>query len=631
MSDLLTTDRPADSTSKPGRTEVLLVLVVALVGVGLRVAHPSRLAVEHFDEGVYASNLFFHDRAGTGHYPDQHLYAPPLLPVLIEFSMILLGTSNFAAMAVSIAAGAVTVPLLWWLGRRWFGPTAGLAAATLAALNDVHIFFSRTALTDVLLCFFLISAVYFLHAALATRAWSWLALFAASATTGLAWWTKYSGWLPLAIGLAGLVPWKLMGEWQMRLTGPRPPVTLGQRVRHLPDALLRWSIVAVIAFLVWLPWLMSLQEKGGYSAVAANHRGYFGGLSEWMNAFAAQAGKLSRLDGLPSGCSLLVVFAVSIALLRYENRRFTWNKLLGNDVVFFALPVAALVCVIGWANVFLVALGAVGTFVGVSRRFSGHFAARLDETDPVCGALPAWLLAAWYAGLLITIPLYMPYPRLMLPLLVASWLGAGVFVDALIGRIRSHADELLAVEHGTKPLLACKRPEAASLARVRPVVILALCVAIVLAARQRSPLERGVPGWESRTGLADLAPAILDDACRNAGFDRQTQLKKLVIYTYGEPALVFNLRLVGAEFVNPVKDVAFAGPDAPVPQLPSFVIIGPQAWRTPGFGEQLVKALPRLKRAGKYRYVPSDLVLLDGSLILSDRRTEHEIVLYRVK
>src|SRR5579872_1871013 len=274
MSDHLTTDRPAEETSLPGRTELLLVALVTLVALTLRIAWPSRLAVEHFDEGVYASNLFFHDRARAGHYPDQHLYAPPLLPFLVECSMIVLGASNFAALAVNVCIGALTAPLLWFVGRRCFGPTAGLAAATLLAINDVHIFFSRTALTDVLLCFFLTGAVYFFYEALTTR--NRLALFAAGATTGLAWWTKYNGWLPLAIGLAALIPWSLTAN-------ARPPQaeqilrnSSQLSVRQLPRLLGRWSIVAVIAFLIWLPWLVSLQEKGGYAAVAANHRGYLG-------------------------------------------------------------------------------------------------------------------------------------------------------------------------------------------------------------------------------------------------------------------------------------------------------------------------------------------------------------------
>jgi len=102
-----------------------------------------------------------------------------------------------------------------------------------------------------------------------------------------------------------------------------------------------------------------------------------------------------------------------------------------------------------------------------------------------------------------------------------------------------------------------------------------------------------------------------------------------VIYSYGEPALLFSLRLAGAEFVNPVKDVGFASPGAPAPLLPSFLAIGPQAWRTPGFGEQMAKAMPRLQLVAKHRYLPSKLVLLDGNVFTG--KMEHEVELYRVR
>jgi hypothetical protein len=626
MSDPLTTDRPADSTSLPGRAELILVCLIFLVACGLRIAWPARMAVEHFDEGVYASNLFFHDRAGTGHYPDQHLYAPPLLPFLIECAMIVLGTSNFAPMAVSIVAGSLTPLLVWWVGRRWFGSTSGLTAATLAALNDVHIVFSRTALTDVLLCLFLLGAVYFLHEALTTR--NRLAFFAAGGVTGLAWWTKYNGWLPLAIGLAGLLPWRLWGGPGVEQSHP---ISWGQRWLRLPVPLAIWSLVAIIAFLIWSPWLVTLQEKGGYAAVAANHRGYFMGISEWTTSFAAQARKISLLDGIPTCCSLLAALALAIVRLRQENRRFTWNMLLCNGVALIAFAVAGMVCVIEGANVILTSLGAIGTIVGLGRPLAGWFAASdRARTDATEGGLAAWLLTAWFAGLSLTVPLYTPYPRLMLPLLVTSWLGVGSLIDAIVCRIRAHAEALMAVAHGTRPLLLSKGRQRHGLSRARPVFLLAVAV-VALAATKRSPLERGVPGWESRTGLARLAPTILDDACREAGLDRDSQVKRLAIYTYAEPALLFNLRLAGAEFVNPVKDVVFADPDAPAPRLPSFLVLGPQAWRTRGFGEQLAKALPRLQLAGKYRYAPSNLVLLDGPLIRSDRPTEYEISLYRIR
>src|SRR5262245_51133797 len=134
--------------SRPTWVELALVVVVSLVGFGLRATMPGRMAVEHFDEGVYASNFFFSGDKGDERYPNQYLYAPPLVPILIELTMVAFGASNFAACALSIIAGSLTVPLVWWVGRQWFGAASGLTAATLLALSDVHILFSRTALTD---------------------------------------------------------------------------------------------------------------------------------------------------------------------------------------------------------------------------------------------------------------------------------------------------------------------------------------------------------------------------------------------------------------------------------------------------------------------------------------------------
>src|SRR5258708_7303667 len=134
MSQLAPQPQPDGSSDRALRTELACAVLITLIGFALRAAGPARLAVEHFDEGVYSSNVFFSDRHNAGgHYPDQHLYAPPLVPLLIELSMLALGTSNAVPMFVGIVAGSLTVPLIWWVGRRWFGATAVLAAATLAA------------------------------------------------------------------------------------------------------------------------------------------------------------------------------------------------------------------------------------------------------------------------------------------------------------------------------------------------------------------------------------------------------------------------------------------------------------------------------------------------------------------
>jgi hypothetical protein len=600
-----------------------MVLALFAAGLGLRTALPAHMAVEHFDEGVYASNFFYSGEKGDEHYPDQHLYAPPLVPVLIEFTMLAFGPTNVPAMGVGIVAGSLTIVLVWWVGRRWFGPTAGMVAATLATLSDVHVLFSRTALTDVLLCLFLIAAVHCFWAAQTTC--SRVAVIASGAFTGLAWWTKYNGWLALAIGLAGVVAWWLVRFWSDFRAIKDTRQSNGSLTPSLMRPLLIWSCVAIVALAVWGPFWWSLQAKGGYSAVAANHRGYLVGFSGWGASFAAQARKLSLLGGPLTGCSPLVAVVLSLWQLRAADSRFTWNALLRSDVTYVAVPVLALLCVIEGGAVILAFLGIVGTGVAVTRTVvsGGPEGASPDR------GLAAWLLAVWLVGLLVSVPLYWPYPRLVLPLLMASWLGLGVLADAVIRAISTRettADNLTKV-----PMLAHRRSGDHALSRRKPILLLALGIGIAVAVTQQPPWKNGLVGWQHRAGLANLVPEIRDDIVRNAGVEFPTGLDSFVIYTYGEPALFFQLRQSGCAFVKPVKDLTFAYPDARTPPLPSYVAFGTQAGRTPGFGEQLAKALPRLQLIGKYRYAPSDVVMLDDPLNLFDRRWEYAIDVYLIK
>ena len=286
-----TTDH-SQRITPPVRGEIALLILIVVCGFALRAAYPSKMSIEHFDEGIYASNVWF----GEGEdfrYPNRHLYAPPLLPFLLEWSVILFGPSAAGTMLIGIVCGGGTIGLIWWVARRWFGVEAGIAAATLAAFSDYHLLYSRTALTDVLLLLFVLLAVYFTWEAFrkmrlrwivaagmttglashqigivcgggtvgliwwVARRWfgveagiaaatlaafsdyhllysrtaltdvllllfvllavyfTWEAfrkmrlrwIVAAGMTTGLAWWTKYNGWLPLAIGLSGAIPW----------------------------------------------------------------------------------------------------------------------------------------------------------------------------------------------------------------------------------------------------------------------------------------------------------------------------------------------------------------------------------------------------------------------------------------
>ena len=102
------------------RYELWAVIAITLLGAAVRFAFPSAMTIEHFDEGVYASNLLFSEQEGN-QYPDRHLYAPSLVPALIEWSIIAFGDKGIAPMLPSLLFGTLTIPLIWWVGRQWFG------------------------------------------------------------------------------------------------------------------------------------------------------------------------------------------------------------------------------------------------------------------------------------------------------------------------------------------------------------------------------------------------------------------------------------------------------------------------------------------------------------------------------
>jgi len=601
-----------DSTGRsrllpPGQGEWLLMLLIFAIGCGLRFAWPERMAVEHFDEAVYASNVWF-GPDDSFRYPEQHFYAPPLLPTLIEWIFTLAGPSNLGAMLPSLVAGSLMIPLVWWVGRSWFGPVAGLAAATLCALSDAHIAFSRSALTDVLLCFWVLLAVYLTWRALITkRLWPTLG---AGLFTGLAWWTKYNGWLPIAIGVAGMVSWLI----QRRLV-QREAASLGELIRPVT----RLVAIAAIAFAVWSPWLWSLQSRGGYAAVAANHRNFVVGISGWWNSAIEQALKLREVSGTATASAMLLALVVSLVTARV-TLRFTWNDfgraLAGRPiaVLLVGLALAGGTMILGPAPFFLVA-GIFG--------LAGAFVQNWRSGDAGGDALAFWLLAAWFAGMTVSTPIYTPYPRLLLPWQVATWLAVGVLVQWIVLAIVEATQEVVQPANTARPLVPGPNPPVsvrmlAASATASPATrgtlagVVAGAVGLI-AIVEWIAIPLGIPGWKDRTAIERAAERIATLAVEHAGSTGGPD-SPLVIYTISEPALLFQLRMQGLEHVRPVSSLRLAHPDAPRPVIPTFVAIGKQAMSMPGFQEeQWEPAHVRLGRVASETVSLSPLVRLDDA------------------
>ena len=544
------------------RREWILVSVVLVVGIGLRIAALSRSAVEHFDEGVYASNIYF---GGPEYaYPLQRFYAPPLLPALIEAGMIVGLPPNLAALLPSFLAGCATIVALWWFGRSWFGAEVGIAAATLGALSDFHVTYSAAALTDVLLGLWLVLAVDAIGRSLGhkrsdgtrsvpTYDFRWAAL--AGVYTGLAWWTKYNGWLPLAIEAAAL-PFL----WIV--------------VRPARRELLRWlacfAITAVVAGLIWTPCYFSLQAQGGYGPIAANHAKYVVGITGWLDSARRQAAAMATLEWPLD--RIAVFLAPAAALLASSGKKSgRWAQLS------FAIALALVPFFIG-STVLLALVGALRIFgwaIGLNPAAANDSARRR-------GAFGTVLLAVWFGALFVATPLYTPYPRLLLPWLIATWLGAA-----------RAADWLLNVQGLHEKLIGTRWRRLAFLGAW---AALGIMVALISPRRPMLSLSR------DRTGLARVAAET-----RNGIGPESAN----AIYVFGEPAMFFQLRASGEEHVAPVQALPREAATIDGQPIPTFLVVGPHAERDPQFKEQWEAAEDRWELIKEFEYKPSAVVWLD--------------------
>ncbi len=426
------TASPPEPTSScsgkpPNCGEWLLFGLILAAGIALRVVRWSLTTVEHFDEGVYASNLWFGPEDGF-QYPQQHLYAPPLTPWLIEWTMVLSGKmSGQAAIWPSLWTGVATIAVVWWLARNAFSARAGLVAATLAAVSGTHILLSRAALTDAPLLLWFVLAIGLFERACRTQRWldfGWTGL-----AVGLAWWTKYNGWLPLFVAFVSLA---------LRMFVCRSARSQARRL------FAGWCIAVVVAVAVWSPHLLSLQSRGGYTTVAANHRQYIVGFSGWWSSLTRQLANLGYISG--------------------------------------------------WCNADLLSLacGAAGTMIVLSggwrtcrqrKTVSGW---RLGETPPR-GATAA----TWYCMLGAMTPLYTPYPRLLLPWLAAGWILSGAAVDSALN---------WQTPCGNSP---STQPVAAVGPSWRPAVLIGICLGLYCLTAFYSGRV-----WSDRRGLEEVAQRI---------------------------------------------------------------------------------------------------------------------------
>ncbi len=639
--------------------ESVFVTGFAVLGLLLRIWHLDREAVEHFDEGIYASVLW-HDAALGTPYPARELYAPPLLSALIEVSGWIPGLGQVAPFLPAVLLGSLTTLALWWLGRAWFGRAAGIFLAAVVAMSDFHIIYSRMALTDVPCLLWIVASVYL--GTLAVQRQSVRIAVAGGFVCGLAWWTKYTGWLPLAIVITGTTLWWL---W------------VGRKSVGLLRTVVVLATMCAAAIMTFSPWWWQLQEVGGYAEVSKNHASYLQGPSAWTGHLVAQLTFQFWQDGITGSMSLALGMSAAGFYRWQAAKSSTGNSANdGSNSVFPRITLLIRFVVAGLAltvmatrlktPLILICL-ALGGFGGmflwpVLRR--SWMRRELNAVSPVTdGTLPMTVgdmdsaptvdpalglctTLTWFVGMLIVTPLYHPYGRLFFPLLAAIWLaaagGIGWWLESNISVARRAESRI-----GVGPRWSWGQQLVSSM-------LAAAVVSSLLRFNKNREIER-VPLEEitasslliDRTSIVRAASRIADAAVHSSRGDfspareilpvdgltirpedvAQSSLtpqpdfaaaltpedrlrERLVIYVYGEPALLLHLNRAGISAV-PVTHLGLRGPGGAPPAVPTFVVIGPNAKRTAGFWEEWMGQIQSFESVADVDYRPGQVTLLD--------------------
>ncbi|MBV8085262.1 MAG: glycosyltransferase family 39 protein [Chloroflexi bacterium] len=250
---------------------------------------------------------------------------PPLYYYLLHFWMKAVGSTEFGVRSLSVAAGLLTVAVLFALVRRLFGWRAGLLAALCGAAAPLAVYYSQETRMYAQVTLFGLLGTYLLVRLTEQRLpkpspWLWAA-YGASMVACL--YSQYIGALVLGAHgvymLSQLVPVAPRGE------------RLGAGTWRWPAQLLPFALAAGAVTAVYLPWLYVAR----------------GSLSGWPSTDAFHAGPQTLADAgfryvfglsaLPSAATIAVTALVSALVVAAVA--VCWRQAL--------LPVLALVVPVG--------------------------------------------------------------------------------------------------------------------------------------------------------------------------------------------------------------------------------------------------------------------------------------------
>ncbi len=382
-----------------------ILLLILAFGLLVRIGTPATLSLDHFDEGIYAlAGQWPFQPGGLANLdPSVIPYGPPVTPVLIGLcSFVLGGPSDFAAIIPGIISGTLAIWLTRNFCRRLLGDEAALIAATLVAFSGMAIAFSRTALTDTpLACLWLlamIAGLKFLEKPSLKNA------VAMGLCVGLCQLTKYNG------ALTGLIiATTAVLDFGFSFVRKKPEWRLFQQ------RIMLGTFGALIAFLVYLPWLMYVENHGGYRSLLNHHSGYVKPLASWPSNLKMQLVQAWAFDQfIPLKLLLGIILLLLVIAFQKQFAVRAKNETQSSPLNLLPNVAPLLISIILVPN---------AAWVVSIMRLPG-----LLKSERIGNRL----LAVWFAMMSIITPVYHPYARLWLPAQMASFCIAALILAETI-------------------------------------------------------------------------------------------------------------------------------------------------------------------------------------------------------
>jgi outer membrane protein assembly factor BamB len=169
---------------------------------------------------------------------------PPLYMWLMSLSYQLFGFSNFSTRLISPIFAALSMVMVYYLGKKLYSQKTGFAAAMVLGTFATFFIFARHAMTDVMLLFFITAGIYFILASETGKRSNWYAVIG-GAFFGLALMTKQIQALLLPLIMIVYL------------------VVTKRSVRFLFSK--RFLLFLGVGLLVFLPWIIYMLQQFGSS------------------------------------------------------------------------------------------------------------------------------------------------------------------------------------------------------------------------------------------------------------------------------------------------------------------------------------------------------------------------------